>query len=46
MKKVTWPTQEELKESTMVVLVSCLAIAALSYLVDMSISQIFNAVFG
>jgi preprotein translocase subunit SecE len=46
MKKVTWPTQEELKESTVVVLVSCLAIAALSYLVDMSISQIFNAVFG
>jgi preprotein translocase subunit SecE len=34
MKKVTWPKKEELRESTIVVLVTCLIIAAFIYLVD------------
>ena len=45
MKKVTWPTREELKESTTIVIVSCLLIALFTYLVDMSITQLFKGIF-
>jgi preprotein translocase subunit SecE len=45
MKKVTWPTMEELKESTTVVIVSCLMLAAFTYVIDMLITQIFKGIF-
>ena len=45
MRKVTWPTIEELKESTTVVIVSCLMLAAFTYLIDMLITQIFKGIF-
>jgi preprotein translocase subunit SecE len=45
MKKVTWPTMDELKESTTVVIVSCLLIAAFTYVIDMIITQIFKGIF-
>ncbi len=45
MKKVTWPTKEELKESTNVVIVVCLLIAAFTYAIDMLITQIFKGLF-
>ena len=45
MKKVTWPTIEELKESTTVVIVSCLMLAAFTYVIDMVITQIFKGIF-
>ena len=45
MKKVTWPTREELKESTTIVIVVCLLIAAFTYLVDMGVSQIMRSLF-
>lgn len=45
MKKVTWPTKEELKESTNVVIVVCLLIAAFTYAIDMLVSQIFKGLF-
>lgn len=45
MKKVTWPTKEELKESTTIVIVVCLIIALFTYLVDMSINQIMKGIF-
>ncbi len=45
MKKVTWPTMDELKESTNVVIVSCLMIAAFTYVIDMIITQIFKGIF-
>ncbi len=45
MKKVTWPTMDELKESTTVVIVSCLMLAAFTYLIDMLITQIFKGIF-
>jgi preprotein translocase subunit SecE len=45
MKKVTWPTKEELKDSTSVVLVVCLIIALFTYVVDMSITQLFKGIF-
>ena len=45
MKKVTWPTKNELKESTAIVVVVCLIIAAFTYVVDMSVAQIFKGLF-
>ena len=45
MKKVTWPTKDELKESTIIVIVTCLILAAFTYLIDMSITQIFKGIF-
>jgi preprotein translocase subunit SecE len=45
MKKVTWPTKEELKESTTIVIVVCLILAAFTYLIDMAITQIFKGIF-
>jgi preprotein translocase subunit SecE len=45
MKKVTWPTTEELKESTTVVIITCLMLAAFTYVIDMLITQIFKGIF-
>ncbi|MCF8259568.1 MAG: preprotein translocase subunit SecE [Melioribacteraceae bacterium] len=45
MKKVTWPTQDELKESTTIVVVVCLVIALFTYVIDLTISQIFRGIF-
>ncbi|MEJ5352123.1 MAG: preprotein translocase subunit SecE [Melioribacteraceae bacterium] len=45
MKKVTWPSKEELKESTTIVIVVCLILALFTYIIDMSISQIFKGIF-
>ena len=45
MKKVTWPTKDELKESTIVVIVVCLIIAAFTYAIDMAISQLIKGIF-
>jgi preprotein translocase subunit SecE len=45
MKKVTWPTKEELKESTTVVIVVCLVIAAFTYVIDMLINQVLKGIF-
>ncbi len=45
MKKVTWPTMDELKESTTVVIVSCLMISAFTYVIDMIITQLFKGIF-
>ncbi|GAB4134573.1 MAG: preprotein translocase subunit SecE [Ignavibacteriales bacterium] len=45
MKKVTWPTKEELKESTIIVIVLCLILALFTYFVDMSVNQIFKGIF-
>jgi preprotein translocase subunit SecE len=45
MKKVTWPTKEELKESTMIVIVVCLILAAFTYVIDMAVTTIFKGIF-
>ena len=45
MKKVTWPTKDELKESTNVVIVACLLIAAFTYVVDMIVTKLFKGLF-
>jgi len=45
MKKVTWPTKDELKESTTIVIIVCLILAAFTYVIDMAITQIFKGIF-
>ena len=45
MKKVTWPTKDELKDSTTVVIVVCLVIAAFTYIIDMIINQVLKGIF-
>ncbi len=42
MGKVTWPRKEELRESTMVVLVVCLLIAFFVAAVDMGVSRLLE----
>ncbi len=44
MKKVTWPTSGELRESTMVVIVVCAVIALFVFGVDWIVSNILKAV--
>ncbi|KAB2924537.1 MAG: preprotein translocase subunit SecE [Bacteroidetes bacterium] len=45
MAKVTWPTQKELQESTMVVLGVCGVIALFVYVVDTFVSQVIKGIF-
>jgi len=45
MKKVTWPTKDELKESTWVVIVVCALLAGFTYLIDIALTQILQGIF-
>ena len=45
MKKVTWPTKQELKESTNVVIAVCIFIALFTYAIDLVITQLFKGIF-
>ena len=46
LKKVTWPTREELKESTKVVIISTILVTIFIGAVDQILSQIVRLVFG
>jgi preprotein translocase subunit SecE len=46
MKKVTWPTKDELRDSTTVVLVSSIVIAAFIFVVDSLLTQIMKLLLG
>ena len=43
MSKVTWPKKEELRDSTVIVLVVCGVIAVFVYVVDTIVSQLMRA---
>lgn len=45
MKKVTWPKKEELRESTMVVIVTSLIFAAFVYVIDKLINEGLKIIF-
>ena len=45
MNKVTWPTQKELQESTLVVLGVCGIIAVFVYVVDYLVSLMIKGIF-
>jgi preprotein translocase subunit SecE len=46
LKKVTWPTREELRESTVVVIVSTFIVTVFVGVVDQIISRIIRLVLG
>ena len=45
MKKVTWPKKEELRESTLVVILTSLIFAAFVFVVDKILSEGLKAIF-
>ena len=45
MKKVTWPKREELRESTMVVIVTSLIFAVFVFVIDKILSEGLKAIF-
>jgi len=44
MKKVTWPKKDDLRDSTVIVLVVCLIIAAFVYAVDAGVSAVLQQI--
>jgi preprotein translocase subunit SecE len=44
MKKVTWPKKDDLRDSTVVVLVVCLIIAAFVFVVDTAVSEVLKRI--
>lgn len=46
MRKVTWPTRDELKDSTMVVLATSVILALFVLLIDTVMTQIMGLVMG
>jgi preprotein translocase subunit SecE len=44
MKKVTWPKKDDLRDSTIIVLVVCLIVAGFVYLVDTAISLLLQQI--
>ena len=46
LKKVTWPSRDELKQSTRVVIIATFMVAVFIGLVDQILSRIIKLVFG
>jgi preprotein translocase subunit SecE len=46
MKKVIWPTKQQLINNTLVVFAACLFIGVVVWLADFGLGLIFSAVFG
>ncbi len=44
LAKVTWPKKNELRESTVVIIIVCVIIAAFIYFVDTAVSQILKLI--
>jgi preprotein translocase subunit SecE len=45
MKKVTWPTKNELMESTKIVIIVCMILAGFTYVIDMVINLVIKGIF-
>jgi len=44
MNKVTWPKKDDLRDSTVIVLVVCLLIAGFVYIVDTAVSVLLQQI--
>jgi len=44
MKKVTWPKKEDLRDSTVIVLVVCLIVAGFVYVVDATVTLLLQQI--
>ncbi|MGB9697052.1 MAG: preprotein translocase subunit SecE [Ignavibacteria bacterium] len=45
MKKVSWPKKQELKDSTIIVVVTMILFAVFVYIIDMGISNFLKLLF-
>ncbi len=45
MKKVTWPTKDELRESTVIVIVTCVILACFAFLIDQILNNLIKGLF-
>jgi preprotein translocase subunit SecE len=45
MKKVSWPTREQLRESTMVVIVTCLIITGIVFVIDQGMTFLTKFIY-
>jgi preprotein translocase subunit SecE len=45
MNKVSWPTREQLREATTVVIVACLVVAVCVYIVDTGMTLLMRSLF-
>ena len=46
LQKVTWPDQDQLRSATIVVLLFTVAVSAIIWLMDKSVSWIINLIMG
>ncbi len=46
LQKVTWPDYEQLKSATIVVILFCILIAAMIWLMDLTVSSVINFIMG
>jgi preprotein translocase subunit SecE len=46
MKKVIWPTKQQLINNTLIVFAACFLIGAVTWIADAGLGIIFRAVFG
>lgn len=46
MKKVIWPTRQQLVNNTLVVFAACLLIGVVVWIADAGLGLVFRAVFG
>ena len=46
MKKVTWPKKDDLRDSTVIVLVVCLVVAAFVYVIDQGLSILLKTILS
>ena len=45
MKKVTWPTYDELRDSTLIVIVVCAVFTVFVYILDTAVSKFLQVIF-
>lgn len=45
MQKVSWPTREQLRESTIVVIVTSLIITGVTFIIDQAMTQVMKFIF-
>ena len=46
MKKVTWPKKDDLRDSTVIVLVVCLIVAGFVYVIDQGLSLLLKTILS
>jgi preprotein translocase subunit SecE len=45
MKKVSWPSKDQLRESTIVVVVTTIIITTIVWIIDMGMDSVIKAIF-